>query len=163
MLLSSLQRQVARAPSLLRASRLLFSSNDGAPENISSVVSPSTDDAATTDKPKKKKPVQPPPAPPATTWNTLVVGEIVSFHTHPTADRLNVCQVDVGDKDNLLQIVCGAPNVRQGARVPVATVGSKLALKDAESGDMYVPTSCRYCCVHRGVSAYVCVRCQTRY
>lgn len=148
MLLRSLQRRAAaRTPSLLRASRLLFqhqqlfSSDDSAVANTpSSVVSPpltgdATATAASAEKPKKQKAVQ---QPPATTWHSLVIGEIVSFEAHPTADRLNVCQVDVGDKENLLQIVCGAPNVRQGARVPVATVGSKLALKDAESGDMYV-------------------------
>ncbi|GAB9469112.1 Actin-related protein 2/3 complex subunit [Globisporangium polare] len=146
MLLRSLQRRAAaRTPSLLRASRLLFqhqqlfSSDDSAVANApSSVVSPpltgdATATAASAEKPKKQKAVQ---QPPATTWHSLVIGEIVSFEAHPTADRLNVCQVDVGDKENLLQIVCGAPNVRQGARVPVATVGSKLALKDAESGDI---------------------------
>lgn len=147
MLLSPLQRRAARTPSLLRASRVLFqhqqlfSSDDSAAVDAASIL-PSTDGATvTTEKPKKQKPVQPPPAPPATTWNTLVIGEIVSFEAHPTADRLNVCRVDVGDKENLLQIVCGAPNVRNGARVPVATVGSKLALKDAESGDVYVLTA----------------------
>uniref|UniRef100_K3WLT4 tRNA-binding domain-containing protein n=1 Tax=Globisporangium ultimum (strain ATCC 200006 / CBS 805.95 / DAOM BR144) TaxID=431595 RepID=K3WLT4_GLOUD len=79
---------------------------------------------------------QPPPSPPTTTWNSLVIGEIVDFHPHPTADRLNVCQVNIGDKDTLLQIICGAPNVRQGARVPVATIGTKLAIKDPASGDI---------------------------
>ncbi|POM81301.1 Actin-related protein 2/3 complex subunit [Phytophthora palmivora] len=71
-----------------------------------------------------------------TTWNTLVVGEIVEFHPHPQADRLNVCAVNIGDKENLLQIICGAPNVRQGARVPVATVGTRLAIKEPETGDL---------------------------
>ncbi|KAF1784209.1 Nucleic acid-binding, OB-fold [Phytophthora cactorum] len=71
-----------------------------------------------------------------TTWNTLVVGEIVDFHPHPQADRLNVCAVNIGDKDNLLQIICGAPNVRQGARVPVAKVGTRLAIKERETGEL---------------------------
>ncbi|OWZ14860.1 Actin-related protein [Phytophthora megakarya] len=71
-----------------------------------------------------------------TTWNTLVVGEIVDVHPHPMADRLNVCAVNIGDKENLLQIICGAPNVRQGARVPVAKVGSRLAIKEVESGEL---------------------------
>ncbi|KAF1331501.1 Actin-related protein 2/3 complex subunit, partial [Globisporangium splendens] len=88
-------------------------------------------------KPQVKKQQQP-VAPPTTTWNSLVIGEIVDFHPHPTADRLNVCQVDIGDKDALLQIICGAPNVRQGARVPVATIGTKLAIKDPASGDVCV-------------------------
>lgn len=86
----------------------------------------------------KRKQQQAPPAPPQTTWQTLVVGEIVRLQPHPTADRLNICHVNVGDNDNLLQIVCGAPNVQQGARVPVATVGTRLALKEPATGDMYV-------------------------
>ncbi|CAI5724126.1 unnamed protein product [Peronospora destructor] len=46
-----------------------------------------------------------------TTWNTVVVGEIVDCYPHPQADRLNVCKVNIGDKENLLQIICGASNV----------------------------------------------------
>ncbi|GLE10679.1 hypothetical protein PINS_up022896 [Pythium insidiosum] len=76
------------------------------------------------------------PAPPTTTWQSIVVGEIVDLQRHPEADRLNVCQVNVGDSENLLQIICGAPNARQGARVPVATVGSKLAIKEPSSGEL---------------------------
>ncbi|KAH7469353.1 hypothetical protein PRIC1_000155 [Phytophthora ramorum] len=71
-----------------------------------------------------------------TTWKTLVVGEIVDLHPHPQADRLNVCAVNIGDKENLLQIICGAPNVRQGAHVPVAKVGTRLAIKEPESGKL---------------------------
>ncbi|KAI9905981.1 hypothetical protein PsorP6_014006 [Peronosclerospora sorghi] len=70
------------------------------------------------------------------TWNTLVVGEIVDFHTHPQADRLKICLVDVGDKDTLLQIICGASNVVKGARVPVAKVGTRLALPDRMTGKL---------------------------
>ena len=55
----------------------------------------------------------------------IVVGEIVSMEKHPDADRLNVCQVDVGSKE-LLQIVCGAPNARQGIKIPCAKVGAQL-------------------------------------
>ncbi len=55
----------------------------------------------------------------------VVVGEIVGIQKHPNADRLNVCQVNVGQKENL-QIVCGAPNARVGIKVPCAKVGSKL-------------------------------------
>ncbi|KAJ0394291.1 hypothetical protein ATCC90586_009731 [Pythium insidiosum] len=76
------------------------------------------------------------PSPPATTWQTIVVGEIVDLQRHPEADRLNVCQVNVGDRENPLQIICGAPNARLGARVPVATVGSKLAIKEPASGEL---------------------------
>ena len=55
----------------------------------------------------------------------VVVGEIVDIQKHPNADRLNICQVNVGQKDNL-QIVCGAPNARVGIKVPCAKVGAKL-------------------------------------
>jgi len=55
----------------------------------------------------------------------IVVGEIVGIEKHPDADRLNVCQVNVGEKE-LLQIVCGAPNARLGIKVPCAMVGTKL-------------------------------------
>lgn len=55
----------------------------------------------------------------------VVVGEIVEARPHPDADRLQVCQVRVGD-GQLLQIVCGAPNARVGLKAPLATVGSRL-------------------------------------
>ena len=55
----------------------------------------------------------------------IVVGEIVGVEKHPDADRLNVCQVNIGKKE-LLQIVCGAPNARLGIKVPCAMVGAKL-------------------------------------
>jgi phenylalanyl-tRNA synthetase beta chain len=55
----------------------------------------------------------------------IIVGEIVGIEKHPDADRLNVCQVNVGKKE-LLQIVCGAPNARLGIKVPCAMVGTKL-------------------------------------
>ncbi len=55
----------------------------------------------------------------------VVVGEVKTKEQHPNADRLSVCTVDVGLPE-YLQIVCGAPNVAVGQRVPVATVNSKL-------------------------------------
>jgi phenylalanyl-tRNA synthetase beta chain len=55
----------------------------------------------------------------------VVVGHVVQRDPHPNADKLSVCKVDVGDGEPL-QIVCGAPNVRQGLHVPVALVGSTL-------------------------------------
>ncbi len=63
-----------------------------------------------------------PLAPPFT---GVVVGEVISAVQHPDADRLRVCQVNVGAKE-LLNIVCGAPNARAGIRVAVATVGAVL-------------------------------------
>lgn len=55
----------------------------------------------------------------------VVVGRIVEVVRHPEADRLQVCRVDVG-ADELLQIVCGAPNARVGLAAPVALVGATL-------------------------------------
>ena len=55
----------------------------------------------------------------------VVVGEIIEIQKHPNADRLNVCQVNVGQKESL-QIVCGAPNARVGIKIPCARVGAKL-------------------------------------
>ncbi len=55
----------------------------------------------------------------------VVVGEIKEAVQHPNADRLRVCQVDVG-QGALLNIVCGAPNARVGIRVPCALVGAEL-------------------------------------
>lgn len=55
----------------------------------------------------------------------VVIGEVISKEKHPDADRLNVTTVNVGETE-LLQIVCGAPNVEVGQKVPVATVGTTL-------------------------------------
>ena len=55
----------------------------------------------------------------------VLIGEVITSEKHPNADRLTLTTVDVG-KENLLRIVCGAPNVRAGQKVPVATVGSIL-------------------------------------
>ncbi|MFZ9298806.1 MAG: YtpR family tRNA-binding protein, partial [Hylemonella sp.] len=63
-----------------------------------------------------------PVAPP---FSNIVVGEIREAMQHPNADRLRVCQVDVGQA-TLLNIVCGAPNARAGIRVPCALVGAQL-------------------------------------
>lgn len=63
-----------------------------------------------------------PVAPP---FSGVVVGEIREAVQHPNADRLRVCQVDVGGP-SLLNIVCGAPNARPGIRVPCALVGAEL-------------------------------------
>ena len=64
-------------------------------------------------------------APAAPPFTGVVVGEIKECVQHPDADRLRVCQVDVG-MGALLNIVCGAPNARAGIRIPVATVGALL-------------------------------------
>ncbi|HDJ2037878.1 TPA: phenylalanine--tRNA ligase subunit beta [Staphylococcus aureus] len=55
----------------------------------------------------------------------LVVGFVKSKEKHPDADKLNVCQVDIGE-DEPVQIICGAPNVDAGQYVIVAKVGGRL-------------------------------------
>ena len=67
---------------------------------------------------EERQPVAPP-------FSHIVVGEIRQAIQHPNADRLRICQVDVGGAD-LLTIVCGAPNARVGIKVPCALVGAEL-------------------------------------
>ncbi|WP_430966276.1 phenylalanine--tRNA ligase subunit beta [Spongiimicrobium sp. 2-473A-2-J] len=55
----------------------------------------------------------------------VVVGHVLSCEKHPNADKLKLTAVDIG-LDQPVQIVCGAPNVAKGQKVPVATIGSKL-------------------------------------
>ncbi len=58
-------------------------------------------------------------------FSNVVVAQILNITKHPNADRLNVCQVDVGT-GTLLNIVCGAPNVRVGMKVACAMAGAVL-------------------------------------
>lgn len=58
-------------------------------------------------------------------FSGVVVGEVITCEQHPDADRLRVTTVNIGTGENL-QIVCGAPNVRTGLKVAVATVGAVL-------------------------------------
>tara|TARA_X000001036_G_scaffold432262_2_gene467874 strand:- start:6816 stop:9242 length:2427 start_codon:yes stop_codon:yes gene_type:complete len=59
----------------------------------------------------------------------VVVGEIISCVQHPNADRLKLTIVKV-NQDETLQIICGAPNVKEGQKVPVALVGTTLYTND---------------------------------
>jgi phenylalanyl-tRNA synthetase beta chain len=64
------------------------------------------------------------------TWaNGVVIGKVLDRQPHPNADKLSVCQVDIG-KGETLNIVCGAANVRADIYVPVATVGTYLPTID---------------------------------
>lgn len=63
--------------------------------------------------------------PVAPAFTGIVVGHIQHVDPHPNANRLRVCQVDVGQATPL-SIVCGAPNARVGIKVPCATVGAEL-------------------------------------
>ena len=62
--------------------------------------------------------------PVAPAFEKIVIGEIVSAMKHPDADRLQVCQVNIGQET--LQIVCGASNARVGLKAPCALVGAEL-------------------------------------
>jgi phenylalanyl-tRNA synthetase beta chain len=75
---------------------------------------------------------QSPVAPP---FNGIVVGQIMAAEQHPNADRLRVCQVNVGQTE-LLNIVCGAPNARVGIKIPCALVGA--ALPPGEDGKPFL-------------------------
>lgn len=61
----------------------------------------------------------------------IVIGEVIACEKHPDADRLSLTKVNLGTGE-LVQIVCGAPNVAQGQKVLVATVGAKLFPTEGE-------------------------------
>jgi len=61
---------------------------------------------------------------PGRSYSGIVVGKVLSKGRHPDADRLSVCKVAIGDE--VLEVVCGAPNVEPEQKVPVATPGSRL-------------------------------------
>ncbi len=71
----------------------------------------------------------------APAFNNVVVAEVLEVVKHPNADRLNVCQVNVGEAQPLT-IVCGAANVASGVKVPCARIGALLpgdfAIKQAK-------------------------------
>jgi len=62
----------------------------------------------------------------------VVVGEVMQVEKHPNADKLTLTRVDIGQGEPL-QIVCGAPNVAKGQKVPVATIGTTLYTPEGES------------------------------
>ncbi len=62
----------------------------------------------------------------------VVVGEVLTCEKHPNADKLKVTTVNIGS-DAPVQIVCGAPNVAAGQKVPVATIGTTLYTEEGES------------------------------
>lgn len=64
-------------------------------------------------------------APAAAEFSNVVVAEVVSLVQHPNADKLRVCQVNVGEAEPI-QIVCGASNVREGLKIPAALIGAVL-------------------------------------
>lgn len=63
-------------------------------------------------------------------FSGIVVGQILSFEKHPEADKLNVCKVTDGSEE--FQIVCGAPNVREGMKIPFAQIKAVLPSEDGK-------------------------------
>ena len=74
------------------------------------------------------------------TLDGVVVGHVEKVERHPNADRLTVCSVDVGG-ESPLPIVCGAPNVAAGQRVPVALVGTMLHLPSRDNPEQRQPVT----------------------
>ncbi len=65
----------------------------------------------------------------------IVVGEVLTCEKHPNADRLKITTVNIG-KDQPLHIVCGAPNVDTGQKVPVAIIGTTLYTPEGEAWEI---------------------------
>jgi len=61
----------------------------------------------------------------------IIIGEVTECNPHPNADKLSITKVDIGLNEPL-HIVCGAPNVARGQKVPVATIGTKLKFNNNE-------------------------------
>ncbi|MBI4337494.1 MAG: phenylalanine--tRNA ligase subunit beta [Chloroflexi bacterium] len=72
-------------------------------------------------------------------WENIFVGRVLRVMPHPNADRLRLCEVDIGTER--LTVVCGAPNVAEGQHIPFARVGARLA--DAHSGKQEVLRAAR--------------------
>lgn len=75
--------------------------------------------------------------PVASLFTGVVIGQVLSINKHPEADRLQICEVDVGASERL-NIVCGAPNVKVNMKAPVALVDAVLP-----NNIVIVPTSIR--------------------
>ena len=75
----------------------------------------------------------------------VVVGMVRTIRSHSTHDHLKVCMVDAG-QDNGIQIVCGAPEVTEGAKYPVALVGSKVGDLTIDSRSVHGETSSGMLC-----------------
>ena len=65
------------------------------------------------------------------TWDNVLIGEVIALNPHPNADRLKLVTVDLGTQQ--VTVVCGAPNISLGQRVPFAQVGARLI--DAHTGE----------------------------
>lgn len=76
----------------------------------------------------------------------LVIGKIISCVAHPDSDHLHILQVDEGSKHGIHQIVCGAPNAREGLKVIVARNGAKLPEVEIKASRIRGVESDGMCC-----------------
>ena len=77
----------------------------------------------------------------------VVTGKVLTCEDHPDSDHLHVCTVDAGTGE-ILQIVCGAPNVKAGVIAPVALVGAVLPDGKSKKGKLRGVESCGMLCSH---------------
>ena len=71
-------------------------------------------------------------------FSDVIVGKVLKCVKHPNADKLKICQIDIGNK--IEEIICGAPNIKEGLTVPVAIVGAKVGdfkIRKAKIRDSY--------------------------
>lgn len=87
---------------------------------------------------------------PAERLKDFVVGQVRIHDKHPNADRLSLCQVDIGGSE-FVQVVCGAPNVRQGMKVVFADIGAVIPItgKALKKGKIRDIDSCGMMCSSR--------------
>jgi len=71
-------------------------------------------------------------------FSDVIIGKVLKCVKHPNADKLKLCEIDLGDK--IEKIICGAPNIKKGLTVAVAIVGAKIGnfkIKKAKIRDVY--------------------------
>ena len=71
-------------------------------------------------------------------FSDVLIGKVVKCVKHPNADKLKLCEIDLGSK--VEEIICGAPNIKKGLTVPVAIIGSKVGnfkIKKVKIRDVY--------------------------
>ena len=78
------------------------------------------------------------------TATKLIIGEIIECEMHPDSDHLHCCKVNIGNE--VLHIVCGAPNARKGIKVIVAQVGAELPEITIKKGNIRGQESCGMLC-----------------
>jgi len=75
------------------------------------------------------------------TWDNVVIGEVIAVNPHPNADRLKLATVDLGTGQ--ITVVCGAPNIGLGQRVPFANIGARLIDAHTEEAILLKPAKIR--------------------